>query len=624
MKKFLKSNLLLSIGITVISMLICYILFGFKMFYGTNDDYGISSVLKYGGVSDSIFISYFIAAPLAFLQKIFPTINLFIIFQLIINLFSFVLINYVILEKFAKKYALLFILIINILFLSTSFVFIQWTQTTALGCIAGYLSIFSAFTFYKKSKYKYVLAGFGLLLTIFSSLIRIAAFYSVSAVFAVFVLSYLIVYYWKNKIENNITLKKVIKKQLLLIVSLFITAVLVFGINLLSDILKSNTYGYNSFESYNEARAGCIDYAIAPFEGEEEFYNSKGILSQTDLDLFKDWIIDEDLFTEETLLSIQDYSKVNTVEYILNLIINKLDNMLNINPYIVLAGLGVLAILAVLALFIFRNKLKYLFPALLVSIYLLYFIVFKFSVVYILALPVLGLIIATAYLFNRYHYFYLLCISGITLLLVLYLNFTRINFRSTFTIFITAILCLIMCIDKNNIRNKIHKQTKTVVKRILLCFSVIFIIGTVVYSEYIVLTSEEFIKNPSSTVDENLYNYIESNNDELFVVLRKGNSSISKYYNSPLLAPEKPNNVLSQSGWLGGSSLNEQKKAEYNIDKVFKDMINNESASFVVEMDMSENLERYYNDHYADEDESISLVEQEKFGDVCIYKVVSQ
>lgn len=53
-------------------------------------------------------------------------------------------------------------------------------------------------------------------------------------------------------------------------------------------------------------------------------------------------------------------------------------------------------------------------------------------------------------------------------------------------------------------------------------------------------------------------------------------------------------------------------------------MINNSSVSFVVEMDMRKNLENYYKAHYTDEDKSIRLVEEEKFEDVYIYKVVSR
>ena len=72
----------------------------------------------------------------------------------------------------------------------------------------------------------------------------------------------------------------------------------------------------------------------------------------------------------------------------------------------------------------------------------------------------------------------------------------------------------------------------------------------------------------------------------------------------------------------GGKVLNENKKEEYNLEKVFAGMINNQSVNCIAGISAKGYLEYYFNQHFADQNHHVYLLEQQIFGEYCVYKII--
>lgn len=428
----------LSVLSTIIVFLLCYLCSGFKLCYAENDDYGIAYYLS-KGETHSAYLNYFLSVVLVFLQKIFIGINVFVLFQLILNFFSLLLINYVLLIKFNIKFGLLAIAVAGLFLCGEAFIFIQYTQTAAISCAAGYFAIYFIFTAEKQIDHKKLICFFSIILIFLSSWLRFAAFLSVTSIFIVVIICDTVIKCIRN-IRNNEKkpIKTATKRQLGLLVISVAAIVSVFSINVFSDAIKSSSSEYLTYKEFNAARTGVNDYRVFPYEGNEEFYNSIDIYSQNDLNVFISWHTDDTKFNTETLNSISDYS-VAFLPKKFEQIMTKINQYTSINPYIILFCAGFLISIIAIVIFIFREKLKLLFPFLLLTMWLCYFMVFRFSIDYILALPIAVMVIVTAFLYNRYHYIFSLAMSFTVMALILYLRVTRINFRASFTVFLSGI-----------------------------------------------------------------------------------------------------------------------------------------------------------------------------------------
>ena len=602
---------------TVIVVFICYLFSGFNIYYSENDDYAIAYLFT-KGETNSVFLNYFLSAGLVFLQKVFSAINVFVLFQLVFNFFSLLLINYLLLSKFNFKFGLLMIAAVGVFLGGEAFVFIQWTQTAAIGCAAGYAAIYYIFTAEKHIKHKKLMCIFSVIFILLSSWLRFAVFISVTAIFIVAVICDTVIKCAKH-INNNqkSPIKSVAKKQLSLFVISVAVIASVFATNICSDAIKSLSSVYQAYKNYNTARARVNDYAVLPYEGNEEFYNSKGIFSQNELKMFSSWHTDDAKFNTETLNDIGDNSASQKPK-IMEKVLTKINQYTSINPYVILFSAGVLILVIAIIIFIFRNKLKLLFPLILVIMWFCYFLVFRFSLEYILALPIAATVIITSFLYNRYHYIFSLAMSFSVMALTLYFKLTRINFRSTFTVFCPVFLFILLSLNKENLRNRVLCFAQG--RKGLLVITVLMVMASLVFSSYRVVMTGAI---PRYDFDNDVYEYIEANSNKLFVV-GCPEVKISGNYNSPLYPPKKPSNVLVQSGWGVGSQSYNEIKCEYEIENTYKDIIDNDRAYFVDKSSDVAMIEKYFNDFYSTENCKIVFKEIKKFDSICVYSIVTE
>lgn len=123
--------------------------------------------------------------------------------------------------------------------------------------------------------------------------------------------------------------------------------------------------------------------------------------------------------------------------------------------------------------------------------------------------------------------------------------------------------------------------------------------------------------------NKEVYDYIEANNDKLFVIGCPG-VKISANYNSPLSLPEQPSNILMQSGWGVGAQHYNEIKNEYGIENTYTDIIDNDKVYFVDITNDIDMLKKYFNDFYSSENHKIQFIEIQRFDNISVYSLVTE
>ena len=147
--------------------------------------------------------------------------------------------------------------------------------------------------------------------------------------------------------DKNGGIKNVFLDSLKTMVCILLVIAIPYGINYISGSIKSSTLsGYSEYQKLNSARSSVADYGTPLYDENKEYYDSIGISSQNDLDVYKTWIHDKEYFTIDKLQSISSFSEQSSVGYkfsvnlVLNLIKNKISEYTSINPLIVLIFLS--------------------------------------------------------------------------------------------------------------------------------------------------------------------------------------------------------------------------------------------------------------------------------------------
>lgn len=143
--KIITNKLLWSISITLISFILCLALNSFRI-STSGDDFGIFLFVSQGDCKN-LFVNYFLLLFLIPLQHLLPSINVFVLLQLLMNFVSFIIVYYTIFcfEKAKSINKILSCILIAVLFSSFAFVYIQWTISAVIVSTSGYLILLFAF-----------------------------------------------------------------------------------------------------------------------------------------------------------------------------------------------------------------------------------------------------------------------------------------------------------------------------------------------------------------------------------------------------------------------------------------------------------------------------------------------
>lgn len=631
-RKIFKNTLFLSCVITLGFCLLSFLLSGFHIAYSTNDDYFISLMIL-SGEDKNIFLSYFLSAPLVWLQRIMPTLNLFIFFQIILCVVSLVTINYVLLSRFNKKTGAILASGFTLLYVATATVYLQWTQTSVLGAVAGLLLALYA-VLYTKDKKMVFLVVLGGCLALVSSLYRITSFFVVCVIFFGYLFIKLVAevaIIKKTDRSFKSSFSIVLHKYGKTILVLLLVLVVGIGLDYASKSIKSSSAEYTEFNEYNSVRSGSVDYYRPPYDENQEFYQSIGIHSQNDLDMLGTWHGDEDFFTTDRLSAISDYLKqpqfesVFSLNYIYRLLSNKINSLMSVKTELVLGFLIAISIAGLILLFIFRNKIKFLFPIFLSLLWVAFFYVFSISNRTFLALPIAVIVIISSFVFNRYNYIVNTFLTFVFMGLYTYLNFTRISFRTTYNIILPVFLLVVFNISKNEIRVKV-KQVSGVKRTSLCIISAVLCSSIAIVSTVVVYVFE--IQTHFQADDLSLINYTQQHENTVFVCELENYREAFYNYSEPLGAPKTNDNIIHFLGWMVGSPYYHRELQNHQITQLFDDMIDSGTIKLVLKQknnegrDLREMYELYYNEHYSNGSE-ILLKEEDRVGDNIIYSIVS-
>lgn len=276
-----------------------------------NDDTFIMSIASgaYGQPNEYlVYINIIIGWLLEKLYSIFPYINHYSLFLILVNLFSFMSISKILInkDKYRNKY-IDFTKILIIVILYTRIIF-QFTYTTVayVSLIAGFMYLFYGLE-KECDKYKTYIKGYSYI--ILGILIRIQTVLPALVIAFVYILI------------NIFKTKKV--RSIFIIVS-------VVSVTIIISTLTSFYYDkseHAEYNRFNEARSNILDKKQVDYlENKEEF--EKLGFSENDYNLLYGWVFtDKEVFSTENLEKIVEMNTAdNKYEWNFKFIINKLVN----------------------------------------------------------------------------------------------------------------------------------------------------------------------------------------------------------------------------------------------------------------------------------------------------------
>ena len=629
------------------SLILCLLFFliylplnGFQIYTG-GDDPVIYNLISHGEIGIG-FMGYFFAGFVSVFAPIFSAVNLnfYFIINDIICFLSLAIINYLFLSKLFVKKGLFFSIIFDIVFFAFLIIVIQFTMTAVAGVTAGIMCVINGSAFEKRKRVKWLQIIGGGFLTIVGSEVRFDPFKAMMAVLAAFAFGVFLSAFLKNKKSLGFkdALLKTVKKNLKTGIAVLIVAATVFSVNLLSENLKYTDSNYEDFSGYNDSLAKVIDYRIANFFANKDFYRSIGIKSFAETNILKRWCVDDDFFSKEKLDAIAEYSKEYALDGIgsqssfkalFRIIGTRLSDHVKSGLIILDVGIIIIVMFALWLLRILKRKIfNIVFPIILFSAMwvILMLIAGGFTAgsdnCNLLILPIAIFSLYVAVFYNRYQQIIMFFLSAAVIVFYIYLYLSRIHFTAALCIYMPAYVFMIYSLNSDYRKKFNFKKHPMLLKRIAAGVLVI----TSVVSGVLLFTKYSYVEYPSD-YDE-VEEYINSHPENIFV-----QDSIYRTRNNfnAFIKPTTLDNAITFGGWDKHSRTYKESLKDKNIDHLFEEAI--DSNMVFVFFNYTKNPDNlnakigdfqiYYNDHYAPEGKTVLLKEIKSFDKYNMYKVVS-
>ena len=629
------------------SLILCLLFFliylplnGFQIYTG-GDDPVIYNLISHGEIGIG-FMGYFFAGFVSVFDPIFSAVNLnfYFIINDIICFLSLAIINYLLLSKLFVKKGLFFSIIFDIVFFAFLIIVIQFTMTAVAGVTAGIMCVINGSAFEKRKRVKWLQIIGGGFLTIVGSEVRFDPFKAMMAVLAAFAFGVFLSAFLKNKKSLGFkdALLKTVKKYLKTGIAVLIVAATVFSVNLLSENLKYTDSNYEDFSGYNDSLAKVIDYRIANFFANKDFYRSIDIKSFAETNILKRWCVDDDFFTKEKLDAISDYSKEYALDgagsdasfkVLFRLIGPSLSEHVKSGLIILDVSIIIIVLFALWLLWLLKRKIfNIVFPIILFSAMwgILLFTTGGLTAskdnCNLLMLPIAIFSIYVSVFYNRYQKIIMFFLSAAVIVFYLYLYLSRIHFTAALCIYMPAYVLMIYSLNSDYRKKFNFKKHPMLLKRIAAGVLVI----TSVASGALLLTRYSYVAYPSD-YDE-VEEYINSHPENLFV-----QDSIYRTRNNfnAFAKPTTLDNAITFGGWDKHSRTYKESLKDKDIDHLFEEAI--DSNMVFVFFNYTKNPDNlnakigdfqiYYNDHYAPEGKTVLLKEIKSFDKYNMYKVVS-
>ena len=293
-----RASLLLNIIIALISIKTCPVRFW------SDDDWGIANYMS--GVRGSEyatpyikFINICLSTALYGLYKIWHEINWFAVAEIFVIWLSFTVLTYIFICKLNEHLTSIAVYVVAALILlafsSSFYVHMQFTQTAAVGSIAGITLLM--YSFRKNGEQINVEKILGMLLTIISSLFRRNCF--------LMVLPFAFLMVWDYFSAERLVLCS--KFNFWNIIKKYRKCIMLWGILFVSwittGVIQKVSYGqkYDAYNEFNSARASVIDYKVYPYEEIADELEELGV-SANDYTLITAWTFEDPEFITTDLL----------------------------------------------------------------------------------------------------------------------------------------------------------------------------------------------------------------------------------------------------------------------------------------------------------------------------------
>lgn len=289
-KKVYKNNLFIAIGINII-FLSCVLLFC-DIKYEVSDDFVMASIMSgaYGGDFNPqlIFVNTVVGYILLPLYHLFPQVSWYLVFQLFLCFFAFVLVTYMLLERNGKPVGVLLSIFLITFFSDDVYVLPQFTKTAAFVFMAGAV-VFLWGTFVEKSLVIQIISA---ILCVIGSMVRFSGIFLMGS-FILLILFYEFLNLWHKKVGW--------KNYLYVFISGIILMMSVLGIRMLDLYTYHNDAQSEFFLKYNTARGQIVDQKDYGYAAYEKELKKIGI-SEVDYNMLKTWNFDdENYFTLEKM-----------------------------------------------------------------------------------------------------------------------------------------------------------------------------------------------------------------------------------------------------------------------------------------------------------------------------------
>lgn len=311
-EKILKNKEILYIAVFNICLFIIVYFTCIPRSFG-DDDWGIANYFvgvwgREFATPYNKFVSIVLGWIMYALYQVLPVLNWFVIVEELIVLASFCVFQWILTDRLKQKVgvfrALAFSSVIMVAIEPGFLSYTQFSQSAAIGCMAGLLLIL-----HNSDEKKTGRLVFGVALVFISALYRPACLMLVTPYIGVCVI--------KKLFEEKELIKKdsrgfFIKYRQTLLSFLFFVGLYIFISTLNTGIYNSEYY--SDYNSFNSARANVVDYQMLPYDDIAEELEDLGV-SRNDYDLISSWTFaDRSYITAELLNNIAGLRPKNHVD----------------------------------------------------------------------------------------------------------------------------------------------------------------------------------------------------------------------------------------------------------------------------------------------------------------------
>lgn len=298
--KILRSNYFWAISINILVLMMFFMFCDFK--YEVSDDFVMATIMSgaYDGGNPNphmIFVNIVLGYILRPFYQLFPYISWYFICQLVLLLFSFILVSYMFLEKNGKITGGILSVLLLVFFADDAYVLMQFTKTaTVVVMCASLVFIWSLFENRRRSLI--LISG---ILCLFGTMIRFSTIYLVG-VFLILILVTEFVRLYFTEQNKRLYLRKVLKIGL--------TGITLIAAAFVLKEVDKNIYNsdeeYRAFLEYNSARSAVLDAPDYGYEAYREELEKSGV-SENDYYVLRRWnFSDDEVFSIERLNKIAD------------------------------------------------------------------------------------------------------------------------------------------------------------------------------------------------------------------------------------------------------------------------------------------------------------------------------